>query len=180
MRPRTLVSVPPAGTWVALAAVLLVNGAFVVNNLAPYLGWNYAGAMTMYSGLTAIGDNHLLMPKVPLGDADSYVRIVRFVARDVETPSARDFGSFASWAEQRRRLVSMNFVRYHAGRVCASAAGARAELVLQTEDRRRLAYPDVCTVPAMLRYAPLTKYPICQPDCKDVLRLWVLGKVPNR
>jgi hypothetical protein len=46
------------GTWFALAVVLVVDAAFLLNNLVPYLGLNYAGAKTMYSGLAPGGANH--------------------------------------------------------------------------------------------------------------------------
>ena len=35
--------------------ILVVDAAFALNNLAPYLGLNYVGAMTMYSGLAPGG-----------------------------------------------------------------------------------------------------------------------------
>ena len=56
----------------AFFTVLLVCGAFVVNNLGPYIGINYAGAMTMYSGLAPGGDNHLFLPRIALSDAHAY------------------------------------------------------------------------------------------------------------
>ncbi len=171
---------PSAGVWVAIAAVLLVNGAFVLNNLAPYFGLNYAGAMTMYSGLAADGEDHFFMPKVPLGDADAYVWVIRAAAREAPTSAAEQFGQFAEWARQRRRLVSLNFVHYHTSRVCRSAPGARLELTLQTPGQQRLTFQDACAEPTLLRYSVLSKYPPCQPECKDVLKLWVQGKVPTR
>lgn len=171
---------PSFGTWLALAVVLLVNGAFVLNNLAPYLGLNYAGAMTMYSGLDPSGDNHFLMPKVPLSDAASYVWIVRFAATELQTTEARQFEAFSAWTRQRQRSVSLNFVRYHASRVCRSAPDARVGLTLLTESQQQLAYRDVCAEPAMLRYAVLSKYPACQPECKDALRQWSLVRPPRR
>jgi hypothetical protein len=173
MRPRL-------GTLVAPATVLLVSGAFVLNNLAPYLGLNYAGAMTMYSGLAPAGDNHFFMPKIPLSDADNYVRIVRVAAPNVPTAAARQFEAFGAWARQRQRPVSLNFVRYHASRICRSAPDARVELTLLTPEQERLSFQDVCAEPSMLRYAVLSKYPACEPECKDVLRQWALGKVPAR
>ena len=170
---------PPFGTWLALTAVLLVNGAFVLNNLAPYLGLNYAGAMTMYSGLAPSGDNHYFMPKIPLSDAASYVRIVRFSAADLQTPEARQFEAFTAWTRQRQRPVSLNFVRYHASRVCQSAPDARVGLTLLTQSQEELAYPNVCAEPSMLRYSVLSKYPACQPECKDALRQWSLVRPPR-
>ena len=170
---------PPFGTWLALAAVLLVNGAFVLNNLAPYLGLNYAGAMTMYSGLAPSGDNHFFMPKAPLSDAASYVWIVRFAATDLRTPEARQFEAFTAWTRQRQRPVSLNFVRYHASLVCRSAPDALVALTLLTESQQQLAYSNVCAEPSMLRYSVLSKYPACQPECKDALRQWSLTRPPR-
>jgi hypothetical protein len=73
------------GTWLAAATVLFVNLAFVLNNLAPYLGLNYAGATLAFSGLSATTNNHFFMPEISLSDANTYVAMVRFDHEGVET-----------------------------------------------------------------------------------------------
>ena len=163
------------GTWFAIAALLLVNGAFVVNNLAPYLGLNYAGAMTMYSGLVGGGDNHLFMSKLSLSDAYAYVSVVRVSARGRarETPALELFEDLTTPDGQPRPLVQLDLVRYHASRACASAPSSSLALTLLTETGRRLELENVCAEPSMLRYAVLSSYPRCKNRwCVRVLQRW--------
>lgn len=163
-------------TWFALATVVLVNAALIVDNFAPYLGLTYAGGMTMYSGITDMFDNHLFMPKIPLSDADTYVSIIR-VNAGVETPPARQFQAFAAWTRRERRVVNINFVRYHTSRICQSAPSAGLQLALRTEAGQRLEFDNACSEPSMLRYALLSKYPECKPRCRGILEEWAIGKL---
>src|SRR5918997_189769 len=136
---------PTPGARFALATVLLVNAAFVWNNLAPYFGLHHVGALTMFSGLTETADNHLVMPKVPLGDADAFVTIVRARA-DGAAPSATDqFRAFTAWA--RGRQVNADLLRYQISRVCASADGASLELTVQGRTGQRTTIEDACAEP---------------------------------
>jgi hypothetical protein len=176
---RRVVPTRPArrwpGAWFPIAVLLLVNGAFALNNLAPYLGLNYAGAMTMYSGLGASGDDHLLMPKIRLGDADTYVSIVRATPSggDRDTPSLRLLRTLRADAVRPRPLAHLDFVRYHVSRACGAAADVGLELVLLTEAGQRLESEDACADPAMLRYAVVTSYPRCKSAaCARVLERW--------
>jgi hypothetical protein len=156
----------------ALSVVVLVNAAFAVNNLAPFLGLHYAGAMTMFSNQAAIDDKHLFMPKLHLSDAGVYVSILRFEPRNLRTSAAREFGAFATWTGSTRRVVNLNFVRYHASRVCGSAPGGSVGLTLRTEAGGQMDYENVCAEPSMLRYAPLTSMSECRPDCWARVKQW--------
>jgi hypothetical protein len=159
------------GTCFAIATVLLVNAAFSLNNLAPYLGLDYAGAMTMYSGLVGGGDNHLLLPKFRLSDANAYVSVVRVeAARDRRTEAVRVLQRLATPDGQERPLVHLNLVRYQVSRACAAAQGVPLKLALLTETGRRLDVDDACTDPALQRYAVLSSYPVCKNrPCRRVI-----------
>ena len=157
------------GTLVALGTVLVVNAAFAFNNLAPYLGLNHVGAMTMFSGLTETADNHFVMPKVALGDADTYVAILRARPRG-STPAATDqFEAFADWAGGE--LVSLDLLRYQVSRVCASEHAARLELAFRTQAGRRLGFEDACAEPTMQRYALLSGVADCIATCPSIREL---------
>lgn len=156
-----------------MGAVLLVNGAFALNNLAPYLGLNYVAPMTMYSNLAGSGENHFLLPSLALSDAGEYVSLVRVVSRNADTPPVRAFRSFAAWTVQSGRLVNLDFVRYHASRMCASTPDASIRLMLQTSAGAARDYPNVCAEPSMLQFQALSGYPVCEPlHCKTNLRRW--------
>jgi hypothetical protein len=158
------------GTWFAVATLVLVLGVFTLNNVAPYLGLHHAGALTMYSGLSNIADNHFFMPKLSLSDADTYASITRFDPGKANTPAVTWFQEFATWSRQRRRLVHLNFVRYHASRICQSAPNANVGLELVTRSGRRLSHRNVCAHPEMLQYALLSGYAECEPDCHSFLQ----------
>ena len=163
---------PSSGAVFAVMVVVLVNAVFVVNNLAPYLGLHYAGAMTMFSNQAAIDGRHFFMPKLALSDAGVYVAIQRFEPRNVESPAAREFGAFAAWTGSTRRVVNLDFVRYHASRVCGSAPDASIELSLRTEAGAQMDYENVCAERSMLRYAPLTSMSDCKPVCWGYVKQW--------
>jgi hypothetical protein len=160
--------------------VLLINGAFALNNLAPYLGLPYDGAMTMFSRLTAVADNHLFMPKIALSDADTYVTMVAVSPGDPHTSAARELDAFADRAKRQRALVSLNFVRYHASRICRSSPDATLRLSLLTRDGEPIQADNACAEPSMLRYAILSGYPECDPDCRRYLRSRAARDLPAR
>lgn len=163
---------PNFGAVFALTIVVLVNAVFVVNNLAPYLGLHYAGAMTMFSNQAAINGRHFFMPKLALSDAGVYVQIQRFEPRNVESPAASELGAFATWTGSTRRVVNLNFVRYHVSRVCESAPDARVGLTLRTEAGAQMDFENVCAEPSMLRYSPLTSMSECKPVCWGYVKQW--------
>ena len=167
------------GVWFAGAMVLLFNGAFLLNNLAPYLGLNYAGAMTMYSNLSPRGENHLIMPSLTLSEGGSYVRILRVSTRDLKTPAAEQFDEFADYAARRGRMVHINFLRYHAARVCESAPQATLSLTLASEQGGRMEIRNACAEPTMLSYSLLSGYPECRPGCDGELRKWAASNSPT-
>jgi hypothetical protein len=167
-----------AGDWFAQATLLLVSAVFVLNNLAPYLGLHWAGAMTMFSGLAPTGDNHFFMPKVSLSDADDYVSITQLELRTVRTRQADNFKTFVAWAKDERRRLHLNLVRYQISRVCQSAPGVSMQLTLQSEDGHEMSSDNACAEPAMLQYSLITEYPECQPDCLSVIRKWAIGQEP--
>ena len=168
------------GASFAFAIVLLINGAFVLNNLAPYLGLHYAGAITMFSRLSAVADNHLFMPKIAVSDADTYVKIVAVGPGGPRTSAARELEAFADHAQRQRALVSLNFVRYHAGRVCRASPDVALGLSLLTREGEPIESDDVCAEPSMLRYAILSGYPECDPDCRPYLRSRAARDLPAK
>lgn len=160
-----------AGTWFALATVLLVNAAFVLNNLAPYLGLNYAGAMTMFSGITVTADNHLFMPKLRLFDAGTYVTMPERKARDLPRSAAETIDRLLRSGNERPQL-HLNVARYHFSRACASSPTAGLAVTLITDIGQRLDYDDICTEPSMLRYDVLTsRRPCNNRACTRALRV---------
>jgi hypothetical protein len=162
-----------SGAWFAIAIILIADLAFALNNLAPYLGLDYAGAMTMYSGLAPGGANHLFMPRLPLSDADTYVAILDVGVEDLEAPEAGLFRRLATPRDGVRPLVHLNFVRYHASRACGAAPSGRLKLALLTDAGRAIDVADACAEPALLRYAFLSSYPPCKNrPCERALRLW--------
>jgi hypothetical protein len=154
--------------------MLLVNAAFVLNNLAPFLGLNYAGAMTMYSGLRPGGENHLVMPRIPLSDANAYVSILQVeAARDRGAPAMRLLQRLTTREGPERPLVHWNIVRYQASRTCGFAEGVRLKLILITEAGRQLDVDNACAEPALVRYAVLSSYPPCKNRlCERILEQW--------
>jgi hypothetical protein len=167
-----------AGDWFARVTLLLVSAAFVLNNLAPYLGLHWAGAMTMFSGLAPSGDNHFFMPKLSLSDADDYVSITQLDLGNVSTRQADNFKTFVTWAKEERRRLHLNLVHYQISRVCQSAPGVSMQLTLQSEDGREISFDNVCAEPAMQQYSLISEYPECQPDCLSVIRKWAIGQAP--
>jgi hypothetical protein len=154
------------GTWIALSVVVSVNALFALNNVAPYLGLPNVGAMTMFSGLNETATNHFLMPKIPLGDADRYVLIVRARPADIDPLQAEQFRAFTRWASGD--FVSLNLVRYQSSRVCLSSPRASLELTIRTESRRQLIFEDVCSEPSMLQAALLTGGADCKQPCRPL------------
>jgi hypothetical protein len=165
------------GTWFAAGTVLLVSVVFALNNLGPYFGLPYAGAMTMFTNQASIADNHFVLRKRALTDAGTYVSIVQFDPRDLQTPPARQFQAFATWTVQERRLVNLNFVRYHASRICASAPAANVRLVMTADTGETLTYDNVCAEPSMLQYLAVSSMSECKPQCWTYVARWARGRV---
>lgn len=157
---------PSLGARFALATVLFVNAAFVFNNLAPYLGLHHVGALTMFSGLNETADNHFFMPKVPLGDADTFVTIVRARADGAAPTTAEQFRAFAAWASGRQ--VNLDLLRYQVNRVCSSADAASLELTLQPRAGGRVAFEDACAEPTLRRHALLSGLADCIEPCRPI------------
>ncbi len=168
----------PIGGWFAVGVVLLVNAVFVLNNLAPYLGLNYAGAMSMYSGLAETGDNHLLMPKAPIDGAFDYVSVVQVDAtRDRGVAEVRLFEQLAT-PDEPPPLVNLNAVRYHVRRACASEPRLRLRLKLQTQAGQQINIDNTCADPTMHRYAPVTSYAPCgNRTCRRAFERWLENDV---
>ena len=157
-------------------------GLFVLNNLAVYLGLTYFGPMTMYSGLTREGENHLLMPKIPLTEANAYVAVVRVDAeRDSGVPGVQLFRRLQTRVGDRRPLIHFNVVRYQVGQACAASPGGRLALTLQTSAGRRLDVEDACAEPALRRYDLLTSYSVCKERlCRRAFAEWLEAVRPER
>jgi hypothetical protein len=164
---------PSRGRLFACAAVLLVNGLFVLNNLAPYLGLPNVGAMTMFSRLT--DGSHFILPKVTLSDTGSYVSAVRVAMRGPDTAETRELQAFADWAGRHGSRINLNFLRYHVDRMCRSVPDGSVSLRLLDEAGRVRSFDNVCTEPTMRNYAVLARFAECQPGCKGVLARWAQG-----
>jgi hypothetical protein len=158
--------------------VLLVSVMFALNNLGPYLGLPYAGAMTMFTNQAAIRDDHFLFRKIALTDAGTYVTIVQFDPRGLQTLPASQFQAFVSWTHQQRRLVNLNFVRYHASRICESAPNASVRLSMIADNGEHLDYDNVCAEPGMLQYVVVSSVSECEPNCWAYVSRWARGRVP--
>jgi hypothetical protein len=163
------------GTRFACVTVLLVSALFTLNNLGPYLGLHYAGALTMFSNRAAMSNNHFFLRRVTLSEAGSYVAIARVAPRNVKSRPAREFQTFATWTNRNRRLVSLNFVRYQASRVCASSPNAGLQISLRTESGQMLQFENVCDEPEMLSYTVLSSVPECRPACTTFIKEWARG-----
>jgi hypothetical protein len=180
-RPASIVVArghPSYGTWFAAGVVLLVSALFALNNLGPYLGLPYAGAMTMFTNQAAIGNKHFILRKTTLTDAGRYVSIVQFDPGGLRTPPATQFQTFVTWTHQERRVVNLNLIRYHASRICESAPGASVRLALLTETGESLDYDNVCEEPHMLQYVVASSMSECRPNCWTYLSRWARGRVP--
>jgi hypothetical protein len=133
--------------------------------------------MTMFSGLTYRADNHFLVPKISLSDADVTFDVVRLAGRNVDTPSGQVFKAVVDFAEEERKLLNINIVRYHASRTCASGPNPDLRLTIRTEDGRRRDYRNVCAEPSMTRYVLLTSQLPCD-NCEYFRRMFTSGKLP--
>jgi hypothetical protein len=160
------------GASLALAIVVLVNGLFVYNDLAPFLGLDFAGATTMFSAMAEDFSEHLVMPHAPLKDDFAYVQIEQLGLPEAAGLPARELGVFVAYAARNRRLVNLNFLRYHLKRSCDSTPGGGIRLSLRGRDGQQLRYDDVCAQPDLLWYSVLSSYRECKPDCRGVIRRW--------
>ena len=77
---------------VAGAAVVLVSAGFVYDNLAGFFAFPEAGALIMFSGISADLGNHYLLPRTPLIDSYDYVSVTRFESTDNQNAAAEEFG----------------------------------------------------------------------------------------
>jgi hypothetical protein len=160
------------GASLALATIVLVNGLFVYNNLAPFFGLDFAGATTMFSALAEDFSEHLVMPYAPLKDDFAYVRIEQLGLPEAAGLPAWELGAFAAYAARTERLVNLNFLRYHLKRSCESTPGGRIRLAVRGQDGQQRRYDDVCAQPDLLWYSVLSGYRECKPDCRGVIRRW--------
>ena len=176
--PRT----PDRRSWgpvIAAASVIFVGAAFVYNNVGLFFGLPVGGAMAMYSGIEADRSNHFVMPRIPLIDAFTYVRVIGFDAPNADTPEIREFRAFVRWMDDRRNPpnVQLNVVRYQMHRICRSAPSGAVGLALRSTDGTIRRFADVCAAPGMRRYWPIPTGGRCRPSCDDVFSLWAQGKL---
>ena len=158
---------PSAGSWFALATIVLAGSLFVLNNLGPYLGLPYSGAMTMFSGLAQGAANHFFMPHIPLGDGGTFVTVVRVDGPAAETRPGRMFKALGDSARQRGQVLTLNVIRYHSSRACAAAERPELQLHLRTTDGRAIEYANVCEEPRELQYSMLPGVPTCGSGCDN-------------
>jgi hypothetical protein len=166
-RPRipSLVSQShPLATAFAALILVLVCGLFIVNNLAGFFGYQSFGPMSMFSGLRTTSDNHFLMPRVPLGDADAYVTVQRLDARAVASPESKQFRDLVAYVNEERRMLHLNVVRWQVSRTCRSADDAVVRLTLRSAEGEQREYANACQEPELARYELLTSYPPCGPS----------------
>jgi len=159
--------------------LLLVIGIFLLNNLAPYLGLQYSGAITMFSNLSATGDNHLLMPKISLSDADDYVSVERLDS-SVQTARFRQFKAFVDWTKRRDVLINLNFLRYHLNRLCGEERDRAVSVQIVGQGGSRAVHENACDEPSLQGYFGLSSYDECDPECENYLRQWARGEIPAR
>ena len=161
----------------AAAAVLLVGAAFVYNNLGLFFGLPSAGAMIMYSGIANDRSNHLVMPRILVGDSYAYASIVRFEPRAIETREVREFVAALARLDGRNQpyQLNLNFLRYQMNRICRSAPGGTFGLTLRTEEGRMLDFANACAEPTMLWHSVIPIGARCNPACGPVFRDWARG-----
>ena len=158
--------------------MIFVGAAFVYNNVGLFFGLPVGGAMAMYSGIEADRSNHFVMPRIPLIDAFTYVRVIGFDAPNADTPEIREFRAFVRWMDDRRipPNVQLNVVRYQMHRTCRSAPSGAVGLALRSTDGTIRRFADVCGA----WHAPILADPDrgpFRPSCDDVFSLWAQGKL---
>jgi hypothetical protein len=163
-RPTLVAESHPLATAFASIVLALVCALFLYNNLAGFFGLQSLGPMSMFSGLRTTSDNHFLMPRVPLGDADSYVAVQRLETGAAAGPESKQFRALVAYANEERRLLHLNVVRWQVSRTCRAAEHATVRLTLRGADGERREYDDACREPTLLRYDLLTSYPPCGPS----------------
>jgi hypothetical protein len=166
---------------VAGAAVFLISAGFVYDNLAGFFALPEAGALIMFSGISADLGNHYLLPRNPLVDSYDYVSVTRFESPDTRNAAAEEFGSFVRWLNGQPRIhrVNLNLVRYHLSRICNSSTTPSVQVSIQKRDGETLNFNNACAMPEMLWYVPLSIASACAPGCNGELTRWARDQPPN-
>lgn len=154
----------PLAVGFAVVVLAVVCGLFTFNNLAGFFGFPSFGPMTMYSGIRTTSDNHFLMPKLSLGDADVYVAVERLDIKSGGSEPGQQFRALTRYVNEERRLLHLNVVRWHVSRTCRSSADVSIRLVLRPADGDRRQYDDACQAADLQRYELLSSYPPCGPS----------------
>jgi hypothetical protein len=164
---------------IAAASVIFVGAAFVYNNVGLFFGLPVGGAMVMYSGIEPDRSNHFVMPRIPVIDTFTYVRIIGFDARNADTPEIREFRAFVRQLDDRKNApnVQLNIVRYQMDRICRSAPAGVVSLAVRSTDGTIRRFADVCAEPGLRRYWPIPIGGRCKPSCNDVFSQWARGKL---
>ena len=161
---------------VAPFLVIAICLAFAYNNLAPYVGLNFAGALVMFSGLSKSFDTHFFLPYHSVTDDFEYVRVVRMTARPPELQAVRELGAFLSALPEKER-VNQNFLRYQANRICGADPAAALQLRLRRSTSDRIEVVDACVQSEWRRYAVLSGYDVCLMGCNKLLEQWARGRL---
>jgi hypothetical protein len=162
--------------WFGLALIVVVSAGYAYNNLAPFLGLNYAGALNMFSGMDANSANHLLLPRLAVSHDYDFAQIAQLEPRPAEGLAAQELRLLLAVAGERG-WVNLYLVRYQTDRFCRSSADGQLLLVVRRQDGAVLQYDDACAVPAAREYALVTSYPLCRYGCQGRLHSWARGEL---
>lgn len=159
-----------------LVFLVVLDGAYILNCLSPYLGLKFENSQAMYSQLDARARNHFLMPSLPRALGQAYVRDVR-----VEVPPALEAESaglqwFIRAANESGRLVHLQFLDHHFARLCDPPPAAPIRLSYTTEAGVVARHDDVCADPELRDPFPISLYPACDPECYGELEVWASGR----
>lgn len=159
-----------------LVFVALLDVAYVVNCLSPFLGLKYENSQAMYSQLDARAGNHLVLPRLADLGGDAYVTGIDLTLPAELEDDAAALRWFLRSAAEEKRSVHLPFLAYHLDRLCAVADGAPIGLDYAAVGAAKREHDDVCRVPALRASSPIGLYPACDPECYGELEIWASGR----
>ena len=155
----------------SLGLILLFDGLYIINCLAPYLGLKFNFSQTMYSGLLPTAENHLFFPKIPIFQYDTYASVTSIDIAGVETAHRKNFETFVESARNSGQFIHLNILKYHLDRICREENVSIA-IEYQTYWKQRVYHSDACVTPRMRQYSSVQLYPSCWPSCTGELARW--------
>jgi len=159
-----------------LVFVAVLDVAYVVNCLSPFLGLKYENSQAMYSQLDARARNHLVLPRLADFGGDRYVRDVEITVPPALEDDARALRWFTDFANGSGRALHLPFLAYHFDRLCEAAGGAPIGLRYVTEQGEARRHDDVCAEASLRDSSPIGLYPACDPECYGELEVWASGR----